>query len=322
MFLSELATKSAQSKGRKQPEEKDILRTDFQRDRDRILYSKAFRRLKRKTQVFLSPYGDHYRTRLTHTIEVSQIARSIARALRLNEDLAEAIALGHDLGHTPFGHCGERALNEVFSRGFKHNEQSLRVVDVLETRKNGEIKGLNLTFEVRDGILNHSGGLEALTLEGKIIKYADRIAYLNHDFEDAMRANIFSEEDLPAFIRNELGENSSERIENMVLDLIENSFGKNYIRMSDKFENLIGEFRKFMFENLYLNSEAKSEEKKAEKIIKHLFYYFSENPDELPLNYDYDEKDSEMSVKDFIAGMTDNYAVDFYQKIFVPKFWR
>ncbi len=296
------------------------MRTDFQRDRDRILYSKAFRRLKRKTQVFLSPYGDHYRTRLTHTIEVSQIARSIARALRLNEDLAEAIAIGHDLGHTPFGHCGERALNDIFSRGFKHNEQSLRVVDFLETRKNGEVKGLNLTYEVRDGILNHSGSLKASTLEGKIIKYADRIAYLNHDFEDAMRADIFSENDLPKAIREGLGESSSERIEAMVLDLIENSFNKNEISMSEEFDYLTNEFRKFMFENLYINSEAKTEEIKAEKIIKSLFYYFNENPDDLPFKSE--ENDIEMSVKDFVAGMTDNYAVDLYQTIFVPKFWR
>ncbi len=296
------------------------MRTDFQRDRDRILYSKAFRRLKRKTQVFLSPYGDHYRTRLTHTIEVSQIARSIARALRLNEDLAEAIAIGHDLGHTPFGHCGERALNDIFSRGFKHNEQSLRVVDFLETRKNGEIKGLNLTYEVRDGILNHSGSLKASTLEGEIIKYADRIAYLNHDFEDAMRADIFSENDLPKVIREGLGESSSERIEAMVLDLIENSFDKNEISMSEEFDYLTNEFRKFMFENLYINSEAKTEEIKAEKIIKSLFYYFNENPDDLPFKSE--EDDIEMSVKDFVAGMTDNYAVDLYQTIFVPKFWR
>ena len=288
--LSKYATLSSESKGRRYREEKCHIRTDFQRDRDRIIHSKAFRRLKHKTQVFIAPEGDHFRTRLTHTLEVSQIARTIARALGLNEDLVEAISLGHDLGHTPFGHTGERVLNYLHPKGFKHNEQSLRVVDFLEA--SGDRIGLNLTFEVREGIINHSGQNTSSTLEGQIVKYADRIAYINHDIDDSIRANILRDdairagiigkEDLPRDCIEVLGNSHSARINTMIVDIIRNSMGKNSISMSEEVGKMTEKLRQFMFENVYLNPKAKTEDDKAEYIIVELYNYYLKNIDKLP----------------------------------------
>jgi len=323
-YLTENATLSANSKGRKIEENQCEIRTVFQRDRDRILHSKSFRRLKHKTQVFLSPEGDHYRTRLTHTIEVSQISRTVARALRLNEDLAEAIALGHDLGHTPFGHCGEEELNEIHKpNGFRHNEQSLRIVDYLE-KVNKNYDGLNLTDEVRDGILNHNGDIDPYTLEGKIVKICDRIAYVNHDIDDAIRAKVLSDDDIPMNIKNVLGNSHSQRINTMIKDIIKNSYGKNEILMSDYISSSSDELRKFMFKNVYLNVNAKFEEGKAKHIINKLYFYFLENPDKLTDNkYGWHNKENNSeAVKDYIAGMTDRYAVNTYRELFIPKFWK
>lgn len=311
-YLSEFATKSTETKGRMRPEDKCDIRTEFQRDKDRIVYSKAFRRLKHKTQVFIAPEGDHYRTRLTHTLEVSQIARTVARALRLNEDLTEAIALGHDLGHTPFGHIGENILDELYDEGFKHNEQSLRVVDVLED--------LNLTWETRDGIINHSGANMAKTLEGQIVKFADRIAYVNHDIDDAKRAGLISEKELPEHCVKLLGTTSGERINSMVFDIIEQSKGKNIISMSDDIYKAMWDLRQFMFDRVYLASRAKTEEVKAGSVIKWLYYYFLENTLELP------EEFKNMLLRcgqhrvicDYIAGMTDHYAIRKFQELFMP----
>lgn len=319
-ILSELAQKSHESLGRVYVEEEDEYRTCFERYRDRILHSKSFRRLKHKTQVFLSPGGDHYRTRLTHTLEVNQIARSMARALGLNEDLTEAIALGHDLGHTPFGHCGERALNRLYPHGFRHNEQSLRVVEYLELRKDKPYVGLNLSYEVRDGILNHSGGHPAYTLEGNLIRYADRIAYLNHDFDDAIRAGLLLEEDIPKEIRAVLGEKSHLRIDRMIRDLVEISSKEGEILMSDEVYEATIALREFMFERLYLQSEAKGEDDKAERLIAYLYNYFNSHPDELPEEYQSSELTE--AVKDYIAGMSDRYAVKRFTEIFVPAFWQ
>lgn len=317
-ILSEYATLSSKSKGRQIREDECDIRTCFQRDKDRIIYSKAFRRLKHKTQVFISPEGDHYRTRLTHTLEVTQIARTIARSLRLNEDLAEAIALGHDLGHTPFGHTGEDVLNSLSPCGFRHNEQSLRVVDILEKRQ-----GLNLTWEVRDGILNHTGKTKASTMEGQIIMFADRIAYINHDIEDAIRGNILSEEDLPLECIEVLGGTSAKRINNMIFNIIENSKDRDKIVMSEDFWQATNELRDFMFKNLYIASAAKKDEDKAKNIIKELYKYLKNVPDLIPkemLNmlgvYDIDR-----IVCDYIAGMTDRYAVKKFHDIFVPASW-
>lgn len=323
-YLSKYATLSANSKGRKVEENQCEIRTVFQRDRDRILHSKSFRRLKHKTQVFLSPERDHYRTRLTHTIEVSQISRTVARALKLNEDLTEAIALGHDLGHTPFGHCGEEELNEIHKPdGFRHNEQSLRIVDYLE-KVNVNYDGLNLTHEVRDGILNHNGDIDPYTLEGKIVKICDRIAYVNHDIDDAIRAKVLNADDIPMDIKNALGDSHSQRINTMIKDIIENSYGKNEILMSDYVNRYLNELRDFMFENVYLNVNTKSEEGKAKHIINKLYFYFLENPDKLPDNkYGRDNKGNNYEkVKDYIAGMTDRYAVNTYIKLFIPEFWK
>lgn len=311
--LSEYATLSSKSKGRKVEEPKCFIRTEFQRDKDRIIYSKAFRRLKHKTQVFISPEGDHYRTRLTHTLEVSQIARTVARALRLNEDLTEAIALGHDLGHTPFGHIGERVLNDVFSEGFKHNEQSLRVVDVLEN--------LNLTWETRDGIVNHSGANMASTLEGQIVKFADRIAYVNHDIDDAERAGLIDDKDLPESCVNILGTTSSGRIDTMVNDIVATSNGKNIISMSDDVYKAMWDLRQFMFDRVYLASRAKAEEVKAGSIVKWLYCYFMENTLELPEEFKnmLIKSGSERVICDYIAGMTDRYAINKFKELFIPE---
>lgn len=312
-FLSEFATFSADSKGRAIFEEKCSIRTDFQRDKDRIIYSKAFRRLKHKTQVFISPEGDHYRTRLTHTLEVAQIARTVARALRLNEDLAEAIALGHDLGHTPFGHIGEKILNDVYSEGFKHNEQSLRVVDTLEN--------LNLTWETRDGIVNHSGANMASTLEGQVVKFADRIAYVNHDIDDAKRAGLISDSDLPESCVKVLGTISNSRINTMVSNIVENSMGKNVISMGDEVYKAMWDLRQFMFDRVYLASRAKTEEVKAGSIIKWLYYYFMENTLELPDEFRNMllKNGNERVICDYIAGMTDRYAIKKFQELFIPE---
>lgn len=317
--LSKMACTNIKSKGRERIEKKCDIRTDFQRDRDRIIYSKAFRRLKRKTQVFISPEGDHYRTRLTHTLEVSQIARTMARSLRLNEDLTEAIALGHDLGHTPFGHAGERVLNEISPLGFRHNEQSVRVVEVLEKER----EGLNLTLEVRDGIRCHTGTVMPLTLEGQIIRFADRIAYINHDIEDAIRGGIISESDLPIGCAEILGNTPSVRINNMVVNIIENSFEDEVIHMSDDFQGATDLLRNFMFNNVYVGSVAKSEESKAERMISELYLYLLNDTRLLPADFrDAIEKDGiERVVLDYVAGMTDHYAVKKYQEFFIPVSW-
>ncbi len=317
-LLSVYAAFSKNSKGRLTPIEKCDIRTDYQRDRDRIIHSKAFRRLKHKTQVFISPEGDHYRTRLTHTLEVSQIARTIARALRLNEDLTEAIALGHDLGHTPFGHAGEQLLNKIHPGGFRHNEQSLRVVDILEGGK-----GLNLTYEVRDGILNHSGENMPETLEGKIVKLSDRIAYINHDIDDALRAGVIDIESIPADCLDILGRSHKLRINTMIVDIIKESTENNDIKMSRDIKLATDKLRNFMFEKVYIGSIAKLEEKKAQNILKELYYYFLENPEQIP-HYTKDithQEDVEQLVCDYIAGMTDRYAINCFTTVFVPLSW-
>ena len=321
-ILSPLAAKSAASKGRLRPEEKCDFRTDFQRDRDRIIHCKAFRRMKHKTQVFISPEGDHYRTRLTHTLEVAQIARTIARALRLNEDLTEAIALGHDLGHTPFGHAGERKLDELCKDrgGFAHNEQSLRVADRLE--KDG--KGLNLTWEVRDGILHHRTSGKPSTLEGKIVQLSDKIAYTNHDIDDAIRAGMLRPREIPREIVAKIGTRSSSRINAMVRDTIQNSMGRNEICMSEEMRNTLKELRAFMFRHVYASDIAVAEHKKAEKIIGDLFDYYLEYPEEMSQEFQalLEDGDSVRQVVcDYIACMTDRFAVAKYKELFIPQEW-
>lgn len=318
--LSEFATLSSNSRGRKIKEKECDIRTVFQRDRDRIIHSKAFRRLKYKTQVFISPEGDHYRTRLTHTLEVSQISRTIARALKLNEDLTEAIALGHDLGHTPFGHSGEQILNELHHEGFKHNEESLKIVDYVEINK--KKRGLNLTYEVRDGILKHTGPIDPQTLEGQIVKIADRIAYINHDIDDAIRAKILTIKDLPKDCIKVLGETHGDRINNMIEDIINNSDLNKKISMSEEVLFYTNKIRKFMFENVYLNKKAKAEEEKAKNIIKQLYFYYNENFDLIPDEYKTIEDIKENIVCHYIAGMTDRYAVNKFSKIFIPSPFR
>ncbi len=317
LTLSPRAMHCADTRGRRQPEPACSVRTAYQRDRDRILHCSSFRRLKHKTQVFLSPEGDHYRTRLTHTLEVAQIARTIARALRLNEDLTEAIALGHDLGHTPFGHAGERALNEVFEGGFRHYEHSLRVVDKLE--KDG--RGLNLTYEVRDGIVHHTTGEQACTLEGRIVRLADKIAYLNHDIDDAVRAGVMAESDIPLDVRATLGERKSQRIDTLVRSVIANS--EETIAMALDVEQALSELNRFMFKNVYTNPVCKGEEKKAEGLIKQLFFYFAENPNELPSNYWQIsiEEGASRAACDYVASMSDGYVLSVYQKLFIPTAW-
>uniref|UniRef100_A0A7C5V538 Deoxyguanosinetriphosphate triphosphohydrolase-like protein n=1 Tax=Caldicellulosiruptor owensensis TaxID=55205 RepID=A0A7C5V538_9FIRM len=317
-ILSPYATLSKNTKGRQRPEQKCDVRTDFQRDRDRIIHSKSFRRLKHKTQVFISPEGDHYRTRLTHALEVAQIARTIARALRLNEDLTEAIALGHDLGHTPFGHAGEDILNKITTTGFSHNVQSLRVVDFLE----GE-DGLNLTFEVRDGILNHVWGRTPATLEGRVVQFADRIAYINHDIDDAMRAGILKEDDLPRDCLKILGFSKRERINTLIRDIIKNSMDKPEISMSEDVFYAMQTLRSFMFENVYIGSEAKKDESKAKYIIQALYEYFMSNCDVLPgdVKKNIDRFGKEQAIVDYIAGMTDRYAMRKFYELFLPSPW-
>ena len=315
--LSKYAMLCMNTKGRQVVEEECPVRTAYQRDRDRILHSSSFRRLKDKTQVFLSPDNVHYRTRLTHTLEVSQIARTIARSLSLNEDLTEAIALGHDLGHTPFGHAGERALNEVYPNGFTHFEQSLRVIDCLE--RDG--RGLNLTEEVRDGIVCHTKGPEAKTLEGRIIKLADKIAYINHDIDDAKRANVLTEDDIPLEIRMTVGFSKSERINKFVMSVIENT--EDDVKMSDEVQEAFSELHSFMFKNVYTNPVCKSEEFRAEDMIKQLYKYFSFYPDKMPeFYYQISLKEgSERAACDFISGMTDAFSIKIFTDLFVPKTW-
>lgn len=316
-ILSPYATKSRDTKGRQREISPCDMRTEFQRDRDRIIHAKSFRRLKHKTQVFLAPAGDHYRTRLTHTMEVSQIARTIARSLRLNEDLTEAIALAHDLGHTPFGHTGEFMLDKICTFGFHHYEQSLRVVDHLE---NGT--GLNLTYEVRDGILNHAGDNEAQTLEGKIIKLADRIAYINHDIDDAIRGGIIKETDIPADCISVLGTTHGDRISTLIYDIVNASTDKNEITMSDTVSGAMGELRDFMFRTVYVNSRAQQENHKSQRVISMLFETFMEKPSLMGDVYaDIERFGLEQTVCDYIAGMTDNYAIHKFNEIFVPKIW-
>lgn len=319
IFLSPYACKSKDSRGRVRDEQPCSMRTDFQRDRDRIIYCKSFRRLKNKTQVFFSPEGDHYITRLTHTLDVAQIARSIARTLSLNEDLAEAIALGHDLGHTPFGHSGERILNKLSPDGFRHNEQSLRVVDVLE--KDG--RGLNLTFEVRDGIVNHRKSGKPATLEGMCVSIADRVAYINHDLDDAVRAGILTENDVPSNVRNVLGSTSKERINRAISSVYETSAGKNFVKMDNEVEMASEYLRAFMFEKVYFSGSAKGEEEKAERMLTAMYEYFIKNTDKLPQTYIdlLQNYSKEQTVCDYLSSMTDRYAVYMFNKIFVPKGW-
>ena len=321
-MLSDKASQAVMSKGRKRSEPECEIRTCYQRDIDRVIHCRTFRRLKRKTQVFLSPEGDHYRTRLTHTLEVSRISRTIARGLRLNEDLAEAIALGHDFGHTPFGHAGERALNSILSDdgGFKHNEQSLRIVEYIE--KNGN--GLNLTHEVRDGILCHTGDQLPQTHEGAIVRIADRIAYVNHDADDAARAGILSETDIPEDICSVLGFRYDDRINRLVLDMIVESGRVGKISLSPHIAAAFDDFRSFMYERVYLNDKAKSEESKVYGILSGLFNHYMKNPGEMTEEYrKIIETDGlKRAVSDYISGMTDNYAVHIYEKVYIPVGWQ
>ena len=307
------------SKGRAVFEEPDEIRTCFQRDTDRITYSKSFRRLKHKTQVFLQPEGDHYRTRLTHTLEVTRIARTISRALMLSEDLTEAIGLGHDLGHTPFGHAGERALGEIYSGGFKHYEQSLRVVDRIE--KSG--KGLNLCYETRMGILNHTSGAPDDTEEATVVRFSDRIAYINHDVDDAIRAGILTENDLPRIVLERIGERHSTRIDTIIKDLIANS-SEGEIKMSPFMTEAVNEFHSFLNEAVYQNSEAKSEESKVTNILGSLWEHYMKNPQELPADFRLiaEEEGTERAVCDYISGMSDDYAIFQFETVFIPAAWQ
>jgi len=319
-ILSPYAFLTENSRGRLRPSEFCPIRTEYQRDRDRIIHAKSFRRLMHKTQVFLFPIDEHYRTRMTHTLEVTQIARVIARALFLNEDLTEAVALGHDLGHTPFGHAGEVAMRKCFDPEFAHYKQSLRVVDKLEN----DGAGLNLTWEVRDGIVNHTGDSMASTLEGVIVKYADRIAYINHDIDDACRAGVLNLSDIPSEISSVLGNTHSERLNCMVSSVIEASTGCNEIKMTDSVAKATNQLRDFLFLNVYLNPAAKGEEAKAKDMLCYLFEYFVKSPEKMPEFYyrNCSEDGVDRCVCDYISGMTDRYAIDTFQKIFVPNVWR
>ena len=321
-YLSPYASKSMDSKGRDIEEEECDIRPVYQRDRDRILHSNSFRRLKDKTQVFLAPEGDHYRTRLTHTLEVSQNARTIAKALRLNEDLTEAIALGHDIGHTPFGHAGERALARVCPEGFEHNVQSVRVVEVLEKRG----AGLNLTREVRDGILNHKTKGMPSTLEGRIVRFSDKIAYIHHDMDDAIRGKILCEEDIPRHLRNTLGDTTTKRFDCFTHDIIRNSEDKDDICMSDEIAEAMKELGQFMFDNVYTNPRVKSEETKAERLVEFLYDHFLHNPEKLPEEYtalmEKRGTSLERAVCDYVSSMSDRYAVAVFNELFLPSSWK
>lgn len=316
-ILSPYAALASSTRGRDHPTPLCDIRTEYQRDRDRIIHCKAFRRLMNKTQVFLSPEGDHYRTRLTHTLEVCQIARTISRALRLNDDLTEAISLGHDLGHTPFGHAGEAVLNRICPHGFRHNVQSVRVVEVLEN----DGRGLNLTWEVRNGILCHSSGDAAATLEGCVVRYADKIAYMNHDIDDAIRAGVLQDDDIPWNVRRDLGRTKSERITTLITALVENS--SETICMDEKHQKLYDQLRAFLFEAVYTNPEAKGEEAKAQEVVRQLYEYFSQHDKELPGEYrDIAAKvDLPRAVCDYISGMSDRYCIALYEQLFVPRSW-
>ena len=317
-YLSVYAQQSVKTKGRKIPVKECEIRTCFERDRDRILHSKAFRRLKHKTQVFISPELDHYRTRLTHTLEVAQIARTIARAIHLNEDLVEAIALGHDLGHTPFGHSGEAVLNEICSFEFEHNLQSLRIVEELE-----DDNGLNLTYEVRDGIKNHCSGYHPSTLEGEVVYLSDKIAYINHDIDDAIRGNILLNSELPQDCVQMLGDTHGDRINTMISDVVYNSMDCPSVTMTPEIMEATMTLRAFLFEHVYIGSKAKKEEEKAKGILKALFEYFFKHPKKMPEEF-YARSESEgleRSVCDYIAGMTDNYAIRVYKELFIPFSW-
>ena len=319
--LSPYASHSAHSVGRDRPEEECDIRTVYQRDRDRILHCKAFRRMKDKTQVFLAPQGDHYRNRLTHTLEVSQTARTIAKALRLNEDLVEAIALGHDLGHTPFGHAGERALNQVHEGGFAHYKQSVRVVETLEKR--GE--GLNLTWEVRDGMLNHRTSGTPHTLEGQVVRFCDKISYIHHDMDDAMRAGILTEDDIPITLRMELGFTIRERLNTLVHDIVKNSWDQDCIRMSPAIEEAMMDLRALMFRTVYESPIAKKEEDKAVDMLTALYEYYVKHPDAMSKEYvelvEKKKEKTETVVCDYLSGMTDQYSMKKFQELFIPKSW-
>lgn len=316
--LSPYARLAVNTKGRKKPEDECTLRTCYQKDRDKILHSKSFRRLKQKTQVFISPEGDHYRTRLTHTLEVTQIARTIARALRLNEDLTEAIGMGHDLGHTPFGHAGERALNMLSPNGFTHFEQGARVVEYLER----DLKGLNLTAEVVDGIRNHTRGPWPSTQEGVIVRYADRIAYINHDIEDAITAGILTENDLPKDCTDFLGHSKSERITSLITSMVKNSGAE--IKMDEETYGYYDKLHKFMYRNVYTDSAAKIEESKVDKLIEELYKYYYKNPDKMPAMYRViaGREGMDRAVTDYIQGMSDDFASAAFDNIFIPKAWK
>ncbi|WP_091759913.1 deoxyguanosinetriphosphate triphosphohydrolase [Butyrivibrio sp. INlla18] len=319
-ILSKHATLSMNSKGREKEEKQCDIRPCFQRDRDRILYSKSFRRLKDKTQVFLSPEGDHYRTRMTHTLEVSQNARTIAKALMLNEDLTEAIALGHDLGHTPFGHAGERALNAVCPDGFRHNEQSLRIVEKLENYG----QGMNLTWEVRDGILNHEMDLTPSTLEGKVVRLSDKIAYMHHDMDDAVRGGIITEEEVPDDISRVLGHTSGEWLDTFIHDIVANSLDQDDIKMSPEVNDAFFKLRTFMFDRVYTNPIAKGQEGKVEEMIKILYQYYLEHIEKLP---DYLQnmletgETKERIVCDYVSSMTDRYSIAVFEEVYIPHTW-
>lgn len=317
-FIGPYGILSENSRGRAMEEEECTIRTCFQRDIDRVTHSKSFRRLKHKTQVFLRPEGDHYRTRLTHTLEVSRLARTVARALQLNEDLAEAISLGHDLGHTPFGHAGERALNSIYPGGFKHYEQSLRVVDILE--RDG--RGLNLCYETRMGILHHTHGAPDDTREAVAVRLCDRIAYINHDLDDSIRAGILTGEDVPIEIRRGCGERNSERINSILTDLIVNS-GGGELKMSPEMQELFETFHAFMYSDVYTNPRAKSEEGKVEGILGRLYEYYTANPDTLPedMRSVVEQEGRERAACDYISGMTDGYAMEKYGELFIPFAW-
>ena len=319
-ILAPWASLSSKSKGRMRDELPCDIRPVFQRDRDRILHSKSFRRLKDKTQVFLAPQGDHYRTRLTHTLEVSQNARTIAKALRLNEDLVEAIALGHDLGHTPFGHAGERALNRICPLGFRHNEQSLRLVDVLE--RDG--RGLNLSWEVRDGILNHQTSGKPSTLEGQIVRFSDKIAYIHHDMDDAIRAGILTEEEVPEEITDVAGRTTGQRLDYFIHDMIRTSQGKAVIAMSEPASQAMKDMRTFMFRRVYSDPVAKAEESRAEQLVEVLYEYFYSHVGEMPVFFQgmiNDETSKIRAVCDYISAMSDHFSIAKYEKLFVPKAW-
>ncbi len=321
--LRPCAALSVNSKGREREEEQCDIRTVYQRDRDRVVHCKAFRRLKDKTQVFLTPDGDHYRTRLTHTLEVSQTARTIAKALRLNEDLVEAIALGHDLGHTPFGHAGERALNRVCPLGFKHNEQSVRTVERIETHKG--YRGLNLTWEVRDGILNHQMSSMPSTLEGKIVRLADKIAYIHHDMDDAIRANVLTDDDVPKEIGEVIGFTLRKRLDSFVHDIVTESRDKDDILMSDDVAKAMASMREFMFERVYKNPYVKGEEGKAEKLVEALYEHYMRHKDELPkdmLSLTEEGDPLERVVCDYVGAMTDRFAISKYDELYMPKSWQ